>query len=763
MDWNLYSSFKYVIMLIDNFEFITMQTFEKHLNPLYKDIDELSNFSNVIPESELEKEEYKHLEKVTHITQKTLKFLLPQLKRLEEDLERQIEEINAEKDADSKKDARNVYNSILKQIQIMVGRINNELIAFDSPYFGKIVFQQEDSQSRNPLQLYIGKFAMIDKETHVPLITDWRSPIANIYYQNSGPTKNVSFKAPVGTKKGDLLQKRQFQIARARINGIYDAKSGNAAADEFLLAQLQERIGKKLQDVVSTIQAQQNEIIRGEINKPALMQGVAGSGKTTILLHRLAYLFYTYPKEINDTNTLIIAPNQMFIDYVSDVLPNLGVNKVDTLTYLFWGKKALGWDQYYTISPEDENLEMKEYKGSLDFIKVLDQHFIEFEKTLLENIPSTLKYDIEKRYYELKEQYKDINTTERVGLAVEYALAQKVFRRYRSGKIDTRENDEAKINSKIEAYIRKNCNAYEMYKGLFKTDLVSKELKKYSLNGLKHNGRIHTFRAEDLAPMVYLHFKLNGSKFEEKAYVMVDEAQDISLIQLLTLLIIAKNGNITLAGDLAQSIIPPFYIKDWNDVKDLVKSVTGSDTEYFELQKCYRTTFEIVEYANSIFKETFPKSYKLPEAILRHGDDVGIIENEKNIQDLDEKEVKSFVELIKQDFNKGAVTIALLARNKNHAIDLFNTLSKYTDELGRDIINYSDNNYTNGLLILPIENAKGLEFDTIFLADINSDFYGDDTLSSKLLYVALTRALHRAYIIVKKGDNFSKKFLNNEL
>ena len=736
-----------------------MQTFEKYLNPIHKDIEELSDFTNILPESNLEKEEYKHLEKVTLITKKKIEHLLPQLKRLEVELERQIQEIDAENDPDAKKDARNVYNSILYEIELMVNRINNELIAFDSPYFGKIIFQPNHSRSNKPLELYIGKFALLDKDTNIPLITDWRSPIANIYYQNSGPAKDVSFFAPVGERKGELKQKRQFQISRARINGIYDAKSGNVAADEFLLSQLQERIGKKLQDIVSTIQTQQNEIIRDSINVPALMQGVAGSGKTTILLHRLAYLFYTYPKEINNTNSLIIAPNQMFIDYVSDVLPNLGVKKVETLTYLFWAKKVLGWDQYYTISSEKEDLGIKEYKGSFEFIEILERYFEEFETNLLEGIPSTIRYSITDRYYELKEQYKDINMAERVSLAIEYAFAQRAFKRYRDGKINSREVDQEKIKNDIDRYIHKTCDIYELYKGLFKTKLLSKDIAKHSLDGLKHNGRIRTFRIEDLAPMVYLYFKINGSKFEEKAYVMVDEAQDMSLIQLLTLLSIAKNGNITLAGDLAQSIIPPFYIKDWDDVKKLIKDKTGKNTSYYELQKCYRTTVEIINYANSIFEHTFPKSYKLPEAVLRHGDDVRIIEEEKNIQDMDSAKIKELVDLIKKDFEKGSVTIALLARDKNHAIDLFNVFKEYEEEIGRNVITYSDNNYQNGLLILPIENAKGLEFDSIILADINSDFYQEDMLSDKLLYVALTRALHRVYVITKKGDNFSRKFL----
>ena len=191
------------------------------------------------------------------------------------------------------------------------------------------------------------------------------------------------------------------------------------------MVQLQERIGKKLQDIVATIQAQQNDIIREDIDFPVVIQGVAGSGKTTILLHRLAYLFYTYSKKINDTNSLIIAPNQMFIDYVSDVLPNLGVRKVETLTYLFWAKKILEWDDYYTVSTEEENLEFKEFKGSRDFIKILDKYFYDFEENLLENIPSSMAEVIADRYHQLKEEYSDIDMIERVSLATEYAFAQK--------------------------------------------------------------------------------------------------------------------------------------------------------------------------------------------------------------------------------------------------------------------------------------------------------------------------------------------------
>ncbi|MHC1716743.1 MAG: 3'-5' exonuclease [Candidatus Dojkabacteria bacterium] len=736
-----------------------MQSFKKYLNPLYKELDEVSDFSSVISDDILEKEEYPHLEKVTHINLKSLDFLLPKLDRLEKELEEQILLIDTESDIDEKIEAKGIYNKIIVEIEILVHRINNELTALDSPYFGKIVFLPYDSKTKKPLVMYIGKFALLDNETHVPLITDWRSPIANLYYQNSGPKDNVSFFAPVGERKGNLEQKRQFQISRARINGIYDAKSGNVAADEFLLSQLNQRLGKKLQDIVSTIQTQQNEIIRDEIYKPVLMQGVAGSGKTTILLHRLAYLFYTYKNEINPNNSLIIAPNQMFIDYVSDVLPNLGIHSVDSQTYLFWGKKVLGWDNYFTLSTEKDDLDIKEFKGSTKFIEILDEYFSGFEEELLEKIPYSRKNIIEQRYRELKTEFGNIDMYERVELAIDYAFAQKQFKQGRTGFYDNTYGSDVSKRKEILAYFKGHCNIYNLYKGIFKTDLVSKDTAKYTLEGLRQSGRVRNYRMEDLGAMVYLYQKVFGTKDLEKDYIMVDEAQDMSFVQLATLIKVAKNENITITGDLAQSIIPPFYINDWGDLIKLIKNLSGKDTSYYQLHRCYRTTVEIVEFANNIFKDRFPKTYKLPEAVLRHGDDVKILEYDTNIENLDSKGIKELVYIMKEQFEKGAVTCALLCRDRNHADALYKIFKDYEEIINRQVISYDENDYHSGLLVLPIENAKGLEFDSVIFADLNSSYYKDELLDIKLLYVGITRALHRVFIVTKKNDVLQKAFL----
>ena len=731
-----------------------MQDFKKYLNPFYKDISQVENFSDVEYQNNLEKDEYPHLEKVTKINTESIKILLPRLEKLEQELEDQILIVEQET-GDDAKDAKKIYNKILEEIQYTVNRINLDLIKVDSSYFGKIVFTPKEKHKQKDLNLYIGKFAITDKDTHIPLVVDWRAPVANLYYQNSGPAQNVQFEAPLGVKRGDLKQKRQFEISRARIQNIYDAKTGNVAADEFLLSQLKHRLGKKLTDIVATIQAQQNEIIREEINKPIIIQGVAGSGKTTILLHRLAYLFFNYKEQIRPGASLIVAPNRVFLDYISDVLPNLGVSGVTTLTYLFWGKKVLDWSDKYTVSTEDEDLRFKEYKGSLEFLNFLDKYFKNYELNILENIPYSRADLIENRYYNLKRQFPNISMEERLNLSIDYVFAQKQFKNKKTGSFDNSLHTENKKRREILAYIHKKTDPYRIYQNIFKNKLLDKDLCKYTLQGLRSHNAHRYFRMGDLAPIVHIQLKLKDIKEFEQDYIVVDECQDLSYIEIATLMRVAKNGNITLAGDLAQSIIPPFYIQDWENVIKLIKKSDCQNVSYYQLNRCYRTTVEIIEFANKVFKNRFPKHFKLPKAVLRHGEDTRKIQYNKEIKDLEQKNLKDFTKLIKKEFNKGAVTCALICRDKQHANDVYEKIKPLEDEINRDVIPYSESDYKSGLLVLPVSYAKGLEFDSVIILDMSKEKYPDTEYSTRLLYVAVTRALHRLIIITNKNKEIS--------
>ncbi len=723
-----------------------MQTFEKHLNPLHTRLDSIGDYSNISPSSRLEQEEYPHLKNVTNINTFVSKKMIKKLHDLEIELEEQAKIIAMETDLDSRKEAVGVYNKILKSISEYIDRINRELMKVDSPYFGKILFKTVIKNSQRELPVYIGKFALMDPESYRPLVSDWRAPISNIYYENTGPANDLKYETPLGIQYGDLIQKRQFNISEARFNHIYDAKSGNAAADEFLLAQLNQRLGEKLQDIVATIQEQQNKIIREEINKPVVIQGVAGSGKTTILLHRLAYLFYTYKKEILPTKSLIIGPNKVFLDYISDVLPSLGIEHVETNTYMFWAKNILGWDDSYILHP-DEDFEIKEYKGSEAFINILDSYFEEFESDLLDNIPYIQKQIIRERYYELKEVHPFITMDERLILSLEYAFVQKQFKEKMTGSFRKGDQYETEKKKDIIKYFNRMTLPIEVYRNMFKKGYVSKSISKYTLEGVVRSGKKKKYRMEDLAPILYLHLKIHGHSQHEKDYIMLDEAQDLSLVQILTLLQIAKNQNITIAGDLAQSIIPPFYIRDWKDVIKLFSKFDVKDYSYHQLNRCYRTTVEIIEYANKIFRDRFPKTYTLPEAVLRHGEDIKILHNNNDILHSNEKDLLNLILLIKEQFEKGSVTCGLICPNKEYAQKVYERIKIYQEKLGKEIIDFTREDYKTGLLVLSVESAKGLEFDTVILLDVNSESYPNTELSTRLLYVAVTRALHRLIII----------------
>ena len=216
----------------------------------------------------------------------------------------------------------------------------------------------------------------------------------------------------------------------------------------------------------------QNEIIREEINKPVIIQGVAGSGKTTILLHRLAYLFYAHKKDIDSRKSLVIAPNTMFLDYISDVLPNLGIVGVQAETYLFWAKSILGWDDSYIISPEDENLDIKEFKGSKQFIDLLDRYFDKFEINLFKNIPYSRREDIKERYYHLKKHSKQISFLERLDLSLDYAFVQRDFEEKRLGTLNNEQEYRENKRKEIKAYFRKNSDPFEIYRNMFKSSLI---------------------------------------------------------------------------------------------------------------------------------------------------------------------------------------------------------------------------------------------------------------------------------------------------
>ncbi len=740
-----------------------MQDFIKYLNPVHKQIDAISDFSSINPTDPLQIEEYPHLQKTLSLIIEDVRKGIDQMSNLQEQIEHFIWLIDTET-GDDKTDAISTYNKLLKEMENLIERINRSLDTLDNPYFGKVIFDRRADLNipARELIVYIGKFAYFDKNDNTTLISDWRAPISNLYYNYEGPTEEAFFDSPVGKQTGDLKQKRQLSISTGRINQVYEVKTGNAAADEFLLSQLNKRLGKKLSEIVSTIQAQQNQIIRDDINQPILIQGVAGSGKTTIILHRLAYLFYTYKEEIRPERSLVIAPNKVFLDYVSDVLPSLGVSGINQDTYLFWARKILDFTNKHVMDYERSNAVMK-FKGSYKLLLLLKRYLEDFEEELLENIPTSVGYDINQRFLEMKISHKDLSIKELLDLSTQAVFATRRFENpdilgNALGRADTEE----KRIRQIKQYIENSLDPYKIYINFIRQlpkmdshDIVDDpsillNTVKESLDIFKKPPSLKGYSINDLAPLLEIQKYLYGTSTDQYDYIIVDEAQDLSPFQLISLSRYSKNNNITFAGDVAQAIMPPYHITDWADFIPYLSNELNTEISTHDLNRSYRSTHEIIEFANNIIKRSFPTSYKLPEAVLRHGSDVGLYKYDCDI--FDKKYLKgSLLNLIKKEIKNETPTIAIITKNEKDADKLLEIIKLWNLDL--PVFSYSEENFHTGIQILPVKYAKGLEFDTVIVFGVDGERYNEID-DSRLLYVAMTRALHQLNIFYS-GDNRS--------
>ncbi len=730
--------------------------YQEYILPVYEQLPQIVSNDDVVPKDSVEEEEYPHLLRAIELIHGQIKDIDARRARLLVEMEDAIFAMEYET-GDDREDAVKTYNKLLKRMRKYIKDLNHDLTIIEKPYFGKIVFKNH--KTSKPVKVYIGKFAMIDPSTGVPLITDWRAPIANLYYQHSGPTENVDFTSPAGKITGDLTQKRQFEIVLGRFQNIYDIKSGNSSADEFLLHELAGRSGKKLVDIVSTIQKTQNEIIRAQIDRPIILQGVAGSGKTTILLHRLAYLAYSQESKISMNKALVLAPNKMFIDYISELLPNLGIFGTQTDVYMSLAKKILKWDDRHVLSDTPDNLEIKSVKGSYAFYRGIRKAFARYVEQILDELPESVKWVVTSRYEELRNNHSDIDIYESLELAVRYAFNQKEQNMGVAGDYMGQLRNIKDKEAKVLKLIKKRLRLRNMYLALLKDHeafesegiptTTMRNIEAFTKSYFNMTGKVQFHKQEDIPLLLELSMSLYGYREYVKDVIMVDEAQDYSIAQLLTIAKLAGRNNLMLAGDLAQAIIPPFYIKDWQDVIEILRKETGGDTIYTQLNKSYRTTVEIIDYTNTLLTDFMPKGLNPPEAVLRHGDPVETISIGAIFDDADEQAIKDIIRKVNEQFDKGASTVGIITRDLTHFRKVHRRLVKHKNLFTRKLHTESDDNHSTGVLVLPVAKAKGLEFDSVFIIDVDEPTYGRDEYSQRLLYVAMTRALHRLFIVGK--------------
>ncbi|KAJ51589.1 helicase [Clostridium tetanomorphum DSM 665] len=706
---------------------------------------------------------------------------------------------------DLRKELKGKYNEELETSEKLYKITSKSLEKYsegkNSPYFGRIDFRE---YKRDMESFYIGKFGLGDGETGDERVIDWRSPIADLYY--SGTAGECYYKAPIGIINGNLTLKRKFIIKEGKLIDAFDeginevilkgsSEEGNSLVDEFLKVNLEESGSNKLKEVVATIQKEQNEVIRSDKNIPLVLQGVAGSGKTTVALHRVAYLLYRYKDKLAPKDMLIIAPNKIFLDYISDVLPNLGVDNIRQNTYeevayeiLHINKKMITKDtKLGEIIEEEKELEniisTSKIKGSLDFKYLIDLYIEHLEKVDAENIddinvynyslfnedeikrlftvdlkkmPINIRKDEIKRYLGLKIDEKIKNILDKISFYYEYKVAR-IKNLMKDGQerrkklieiYDERDNKKKDIKEKsiicFNDYFKKwkEEKSGELYKDFLHNiiDLeyeqsvnIDKKILKKILEQIIENDNNGIIDSEDLAPMVYLKFKVEGvpEKFKFK-HIIVDEAQDYSPLQIVTLNYMVEQNSLTLVGDLAQGIYFNKGIDNWNI---LIDSVFYNKVNFINMNKSYRSTFEIIKFASKLID-----GINKPVPVFRHGKEVEVIKF-KNNKSFSEKldEIVEFVE------KSGKNTIAVIGKNYYQCKKIKSYLNKYSNynwKLVKDTDKIAD--FKN--IIIPSYITKGLEFDCSVIYNCNKENYEENELDKKLLYVALTRALHYEYV-----------------
>ena len=763
----------------------------------------------------IESKEYEFEKEKLNLTNEWLNDEINIVEKNDEDLINKI--------ASLKKQSSGKYNQELETHEKLYAlthkNIKNYSEAKEQPYFARLDFRE---YRREFEKFYIGKFALGDSKSGDEIVIDWRAPIADLYY--SGTYGEAYYEAPIGIVNGELALKRKFLIKDRLLKDAFDegineiilkssggGAEGNALIDEYLRINLEESIGSKLKDVVATIQKEQNYIIRADKNRAIIIQGSAGSGKTTIALHRLAYLLYKYKNKLSGEQILVVAPNKLFLDYISEILPSLGVDKVKQRTFeelaveiLELKGKIYSKDKKLTFILENQNSDELKYitnssklKGSTAFKVMMDSYVKLLEKKDIEvdnikvndyvlfeakeikrmyckdlvHLPLNKRKDEIKRYYNLKLKDKINNVLVKIDFSYETlisgtksAMEDGADRRSKLIEIyDERDNKKKEVKSKskkaLEEYFKlwKAVDTKELYLNFFKDkelfnevtgDKIPHILIDYILKELNENMEESIIDSDDLAPMLYLKFSIDGVpdkyKFE---HIVIDEAQDYSIFQLITLRNMALRDSFTIVGDLGQGI---YYYKGINNWQKVFKEVFEYKVEYTALTLSYRSTVEIISFANDVLKKQ-ENNLEPATPVLRHGKAPSINEF-KNFKDFNQELEK----ILEEVTSLGKNSVAIIGRTYGECKKIKDGLKKVSNE-NWELIKDTDSTLKLKRIIIPSYMTKGLEFDCSIIYNCNEENYSNSELDKKILYVALTRALHLEYIFYK--DKVSKLIL----
>lgn len=670
--------------------------------------------------NQTEKQEKEYLKQIISFLKKVIGNTDASVKDHVDTLAEYKDYIWSNKDIDPH-EIRSMRESILNHFALGESVINKhkrltKILAI--PYFGRIDFLEKKENSK-VMPIYIGIHTFYDPESRATLIHDWRAPVSSMFYDHE--LGEAGYRSPSGEIKGEISLKRQYRIRGGKMEFMIE--SALTVHDDILQKELSSNVDDKMKNIVATIQREQNQIIRNEDIRTLIIQGVAGSGKTSIALHRIAYLLYTFRDSISSKDILIISPNKVFSDYISNVLPELGEETVPetsmeqilsgVLEHKYKYQTYFGLVNELLEKPSSSLIDRIAYKASFGFISELDKFILHIENTYFKAADVKLTKYITIPAPFIEEQYLRFNRypiRRRFDAMADYMLdmlkIQYAFTVTTAGR--------NLLKKEIRLMFAGN-NDIQVYKDFFK----------WTNNpGMFKMRKGHTLEYSDLAPLAYLHLALegNGNQPFRVKHLLIDEMQDYSPIQYKVIQKLFPCRK-TVLGDAGQSVNP----YGSSTAETIQKSLTAS--EIMKLCKSYRSTFEITDFAQKIH----PNAELEP--VARHGEKPQILQFGSAVEEL-----SGIMGLISTYRKSGYKSLGIICKTEQQARKMADMLKSYANDIS--FLSSQSSAFVQGIVITSAHMAKGLEFDEVIIPQTDERNYRSE-IDKSMLYVAVTRAMHR--------------------
>lgn len=670
--------------------------------------------------NQTEKQEKEYLKQIISFLKKVIGNTDASVKDHVDTLAEYKDYIWSNKDIDPH-EIRSMRESILNHFALGESVINKhkrltKILAI--PYFGRIDFLEKKENSK-VMPIYIGIHTFYDPESRATLIHDWRAPVSSMFYDHE--LGEAGYRSPSGEIKGVISLKRQYRIRGGKMEFMIE--SALTVHDDILQKELSSNADDKMKNIVATIQREQNQIIRNEDIRTLIIQGVAGSGKTSIALHRIAYLLYTFRDSISSKDILIISPNKVFSDYISNVLPELGEETVPetsmeqilsgVLEHKYKYQTYFGLVNELLEKPSSSLIDRIAYKASFGFISELDKFILHIENTYFKAADVKLTKYITIPAPFIEEQYLRFNRypiRRRFDAMADYMLDMLKIQ-YTFTVTTTGRN---LLKKEIRLMFAGN-NDIQVYKDFFK----------WTNNpGMFKMRKGHTLEYSDLAPLAYLHLALegNGNQPFRVKHLLIDEMQDYSPIQYKVIQKLFPCRK-TVLGDAGQSVNP----YGSSTAETIQKSLTAS--EIMKLCKSYRSTFEITDFAQKIH----PNAELEP--VARHGEKPQILQFGSAVEEL-----SGIIGLISTYRKSGYKSLGIICKTEQQARKMADMLKSYANDIS--FLSSQSSAFVQGIVITSAHMAKGLEFDEVIIPQTDERNYRSE-IDKSMLYVAVTRAMHR--------------------